>query len=353
MRDDGVFPVNLEHLMRNASAHRVLRALYHLACIVVGLILVSSGVLKLFDLEPTVEKIQRMTDIPHLLSLALSVVLVVVETGCGAFLLMRRRVDLAGLVAASLFCLFVLVVATDLLKRETVVCGCLGPLNLPMTAETHLLLNIVLFAMVLPCSFYAQPRSSPMKTSAIGLDIGRFFALKSTLAVVMVTLVIGNVARVWLDPATRPEVDAAVIVNAFEAEENTREQGLAVFLVDLDDFYCPACLDDFLAITRRLAALDTWEVRILARQEPGRPADKQRLRLDIWRRQVDVPFAMVLDEDNLFAEAGLERSSLFLFSPDYEMLFTSTIPVSPDVRAQMLDYMTSAEPHRVTSSGQP
>lgn len=62
---------------------------------------------------------------------------------------------------------------------------------------------------------------------------------------------------------------------------------------------------------------------------------------------------MVLDEDNLFAEGGLERSSLFLFSPDYEMLFTSTIPVSPDVRAQMLDYMTSAEPHRVTSSGQP
>ena len=339
--------------MRNASAHRVLRVLYHLACIVVGLILVSSGVLKLFGLEPTVEKIQRMTDVPHLLSLALSVVLVIVETGCGAFLLLRRKVDLVGLAAALLFCLFALVVATDLLRGETAVCGCFGPLNLPITAETHLLLNMLLFAIVLPCSFYAQAHSPRTKISTIGLDTIRFFTLKNTLAVVMVVLVISNAARVWLDPTTPPEVDTAVITNAFKGEENTRQQRLAVFLVDLDDFYCPACLDDFLAITRRLAALDRWEVRILARHEPGRPTDKQRLRLDIWRRQVDVPFAMFVDEDDLFAEAGLERSSLFLFDTGFEMLFTSTIPVSPDVRSQMLDHMTTSEPHRVTSSGQP
>src|SRR5512140_940150 len=137
------------------------RIFVKVAGLLLGMLLIVTGLAKVADLGEFASGIIREFGIPRGLGVACASTIVAVELFCGAGFYFRRTRRLSGTVAALLFFLFVILSISKIVEGREFQCDCFGVLAFRLPLVSHLLLDVVLAFVAVLVAW--QPTSAPLR----------------------------------------------------------------------------------------------------------------------------------------------------------------------------------------------
>ncbi len=117
--------------------------------ILVGILFVTSGILKLMDLGAFALAVQKFNVVPDSFARILATILSSIEFISGLMLLIGFRTRLAISIVAALLIIFIAAIIPIILSGEAVNCGCFGPSDYDKVGVWLLIRDVILLTLTL------------------------------------------------------------------------------------------------------------------------------------------------------------------------------------------------------------
>lgn len=257
------------------------------------------------------------------------------EIIAGLALLFNKATKLfSGLLAVMLLS-FIIALSGALFRYEYYVCTCFGVLGLKLPVNQQivvdfLLLNMALFVFLFSKSEWKlfallRERSSQIITPVLLISI-----IWSVVVITQPKIVFGE----------KPEttINSQMVFNALPNDSAYRHR--LVLMIDISDFLCPQCLEDFLSMGDRLIsdvndAADYSHI-FVKRVEFMDDHELQNF-LESWREDNEFKLPMHIDTTGIFTQAGFEKSTALLFTALGSLEDMETFPMGSRRRNEIVD----------------
>ncbi len=167
--------------------------------------------------------------------------------------------------------------------------------------------------------------------------------LRLIIAVVLTTLV-GSWSCSEKHESTPKNIQPALefIHNRLGDFAPNRQRGALLFFINLADFNCHPCFDDFRAlcdsIEQKRAMADQTPIAALFYPDSSYGIDNAS-RLSLWTKANGISFPCVMATDTLFRSLGFTKSSLVLLDNQSQVLLTNELPIGDSMRQKVLSHL--------------
>lgn len=308
---------------------------------VLGALFVCSGIAKLPVACAFVSTIVSVTHFTVTVSWIVGLLIVTCEVLGGLALLLGLRAHAAALALCALTAAFLWILTSAILQGKEITCNCFGVLGIHLSNRLELILDLILFN----CLVFTVWASSHRESSS--LKRRRRERLLTTVTVAAIIYIEAGLVRIAIEPEATSR--SSVLGPAIRfAESNTK--GFAssaalyrvLFVISVNDFNCPPCFDDFVAlcdsINTRLPADDRERVVALVRPDNPVVSDGP-VRLRRWIRATGILFPVLAAPDTLFAHLGVTKSIVSVINSRGDVIVREEIPVGARKREEILSYL--------------
>jgi uncharacterized membrane protein YphA (DoxX/SURF4 family) len=309
------------------------------ARIVLGGIFLVAGLLKLHAFSGFAETVARTLGIPSGFAVYVGVSVIVAELVVGLLLVSGYKVRKAAWGALLMLMLFIILLWRHVGQPSGDSCFCFGAVGPRLPARWQLVLDFALFdlGVLLLCVVQVRPDIDARPCGFLRHRVlaGSAVCVTSFLSLMLLTRP---------DSIERTEVslhESGQAVASFLAGNGaTPGRREIVLLVNLGDFACITCLDDFLAFcdsVERYLPHGGLSVRMIVKRDPARPYERQARLLRGWARGNGFTFPVLPDGEGLYERSGISKTSLFQFSKDGELINAASFPLGPATRSALLE----------------
>jgi uncharacterized membrane protein YphA (DoxX/SURF4 family) len=306
--------------------------------LLLGGVLLTAGIAKSFVVPEFAGAVREILNIPQDLAGVAAIGAIVIESLVGAGLILSRHVRWFALAACALFGLFLWVLGAILVEGREVPCYCFGLLPLRLSNQAEVLLDVLFLnaACMLVLTSGRAPMTGRSRTVSVLAAGGMLFSQ----VILMRAVFAGGIER------EKSEMPVLVRFAETEAQGFTKNdpRSRLLLVVDLHDFTCSPCFEDFLAfcdIVRKTAApLTDGRVVLLIRHRGGRGEPSPGV-LKAWARETNVSFAVAVVPESVAAAAGVGRSAGILVSREGHEIVRHEFPMRQKGRDELIQLLQS------------
>lgn len=303
--------------------------------LLLGGIFLVTGISKIPIFDAFAYSITELVPLSGITLTATAVAAIAFEIIAGFALLINRGTKLFSALLAIMLVVFIIMLSGALFRYETYICTCFGVLGLELPVSEQIivdfvLLNMAMFVFIFSTSeskFFARLRQN---ASRIIIPVLLVSVVWSGLVIVQPRAIFGA------KPAIT--VDARAVFNTLPYLDSYHPR--LVLMIDVADFLCPQCLDDFLGMAERINehSDDAKKyVHIMTKRIEFMKKDEQRDHIEKWRSRHNYPFPMEIDSDDIFTQAGFDKSTALLYSGLGSLEDIETFPMGSRRRNEITD----------------
>lgn len=306
--------------------------------IIIGGLFFYTGISKIFVFQSFIFNIGNLSFIPlsPLLIEIIGIGVIIVEILAGVFLIFEYKVEILSLILAALVLIFTAVISYNYFKgNEIVVCNCFGILPIRLDAKVHLIFNLVLLSLIF--FLYADYLPSEIRHLKAKKNYIKTILFLNVILVVVVIIVHvskenDNASKINFKKIT----DFADTYFTGTAEAKTKNM---ILFVDFADFSCLPCSESISFVCKelekKLKAEETGRVLIVVRKEKGTDEYYNWL-IRNWRQENSIIFLTLIDENNIFGQSKIVRSSIVVLGKDESVIEFKELPLNRDETTEVI-----------------
>ena len=303
--------------------------------LILGGIFLITGISKIPIFDAFAYSITELVPLSGTTLTVTAVAAIAFEIIAGLALLLNKGTRLFATLLSLIIISFIILLSIALFRYESYICTCFGVLGLKLPVNQQIIVDFVLLNMAVIVLIFNSPKS---KT---GLNLRRY-ASKVILPLLVFSIVWSGLVLTQpkLIFGEKPDiaVDTQLIFHELPPVE-TYEPRL-VFMIDIADFLCPQCLEDFLEMGNTITGhpVDvSANVFIITKRIEFMSLNEQREFIEGWRTDYNYPLPLEIDVNNIFSRAGLEKSTILLYTALGSLEDVETLPMGSRRRNEIVN----------------
>jgi len=208
-------------------------------------------------------------------------------------------------------------------------------LGLKLPVNQQIIVDFVLLNMAVIVLIFNSPKSKTglnlrQYASRIILPLLGFSILWSGLVLTQPKLIFGE----------KPDIAVDTQLIFYELPPVETYNSRLVFMIDIADFLCPQCLEDFLDMGKTItehAGDVSANVYIITKKIEFMSREEQRDFIADWRTNYNFPMPLEIDANDIFSRAGIEKSTILLYTALGSLEDVETLPMGPRRRNEIVN----------------
>ncbi|GEM_PF-1670966 len=303
--------------------------------LVIGVIFLVTGISKIPIFDAFAYSITELVPLSGTVLTVTAVTAIAFEIVVGAALIFNKWTQLFSGLLSLMLITFIVMLSAALFRYESYICTCFGVLGLELPVKEQILVDIVLLIMTLFVFFYSHTESKLFSG-------GRQYAVKIIASVIVISIIWSGliIVKPRMIFGERPEItiDSQLVFHELPNRNGYNPQ--LVFMVDMADFLCPDCVADFLGIAERITEKPqeiSENVFIFVKRVDFMGSDEQHEYVEEWRAEHNYPLPMHIDLNDLFSQAGFDKSTVLLYRGLGSLEDIETFPMGSRRRNEIVD----------------
>ncbi len=303
--------------------------------LILGVIFLVTGISKIPIFDAFAYSITELVPLSGTVLTVTAVAAIMFEIVVGLALIFNKRTQLFSGLLSLMLITFIVMLSSALFRYESYICTCFGVLGLKLPVKEQILVDIVLLIMTLLVFLYSQTESKFF--ARIRQHSPKIIASAVTISIIWSGLIIVQPRVIF---GEKPELTVNTQMVFDEIPHRDSFHPRLVFMIDMADFLCPDCVDDFLGMAERITEKPpeiSDNVFILVKIVDFMDRDEQHEYIEKWRAEHNYPLPMQIDIDDLFTRAGFDKSTALLYTGLGSLEDVETFPMGPRRRNEIAD----------------
>jgi len=302
--------------------------------LLLGGVFLFTGISKIPIFEAFEYSITELFPLSGTLLTITAVTVIAVEIIIGLGLLFNKGTRLFSAILSLMMFTFIISLTTALFRYESYICTCFGVLGLKLPVNEQIVVDFILLNMALFVFLFSQSESNfisrlQQRSRKIIIPVLTVSIIWSTLVIVQPRFIFGE----------KPDiaVDTQKVFN--EIPQHEQYQPYLVFMIDMSDFLCPQCLEDFLDMGNQIAAADPLKgetVYFMAKRIEDMTTEELQDYINYLQAEHNFPLSIKVDETDLFTRAGFDKSTVLLYTALGSVEDSETFPMGPRRRNEIM-----------------
>jgi uncharacterized membrane protein YphA (DoxX/SURF4 family) len=303
--------------------------------LILGGIFLATGISKIPIFDAFAYSITELIPLSGTTLTATAVATIAFEITAGIALLFNKGTRLFSALLSLMLFMFIIALSGALFRYEYYICTCFGVLGLELPVNQQIVLDFVLLNMAVLVFIFSSTDSK--STARIQQRTSRIIVPLLVISIIWSAIVLTQPRLVF---GSRPaiSIDAHKVFKSIPNTESFHPR--LVFMIDIADFLCPQCLDDFVDMANRITGdFDDRSryVHIFVKRVEFMDDDELRAYIEDWRWTHRYPLEMLIDTDNIFTQAGFDKSTALLYSGLGSLEDIETFPMGSRRRTEIID----------------
>lgn len=314
-------------------AQRVAR----ITAVFLGVFFIITGVAKVFMLNSFAVTIFTIISASSFGSNLIACFIISAEIVGGALLLLRFKLRLVAVLICVMLSVYIWLLYSSIMQGREIECNCFGILNISLPNFLELVLDFFIFDMTAVVAFV-------MTTNARN-GRGGGFGISTVLIVLTIFFVQFRILSSAHETLQASSAYSSQMKSIFDLVRGGGGNSLArasgncmVLLVDLYDFNCSICFDDFTALSDSIANhYGEMRDRVIGVFRSNEVMSSwSSSNIEKWARANHIFYPITVADEEMFTKAMIPKSTVVVFSPTGHPLLRCAIPTGVDNRKKLL-----------------
>ncbi len=303
--------------------------------LILGVIFLGTGISKIPMFEAFAYSITELVPLSGTVLTVTAVAAIGFEIVVGLGLIFNKWTRLFSGLLALMIIAFIVMLSSALFRYESYICTCFGVLGLKLPVKEQIIIDMVLLIMTLFVFLYSHTESKYF--ASIRQHSMKIIASAVTISIIWSGLIIVQPRAIF---GEKPEltINTQMVFDQIPHRDSFHPQ--LVFMIDMIDFLCPDCVDDFVGMAERITEKPKGisdNVFILVKRVDFMEMDEQYEIIEEWRAEHDYPFSMPIDTNDIFIWADLDKSTALLYTGLGSLEDVETFPMGSRRRNEIVD----------------
>lgn len=303
--------------------------------LILGVIFLLTGISKIPIFDAFAYSITELVPLSGTLLTVTAVAAIAFEIVAGLALILNKWTHLFSGLLALMIISFIVMLSSALFRYESYICTCFGVLGLKLPVMEQILVDKVLLIMTLLVFFYSRTESKFfVRVRRHGVKI---IATVVAMSIIWSGVIIVQPRAIF---GEKPELAINAQMVFDELPRPDTFQPRLVFMIDMVDFLCPDCIDDFVGMAERITERPqevSDNVFVLVKRVDFMDRDEQIEYIEEWRSEHNYPLPLKIDMEDLFERAGFDKSTVLLYAGLGSLEDAETFPMGSRRRNEIID----------------